>query len=153
MDRARDPRIDDYGAVLEAMRHLKRELDRSLRDGVDLSLVWFEALLRIERAGGSLTMGALADQVLLSSGGVTRLVDRLSESGLVERRACESDRRVQYVAITARGREALDRALDVHLGDLQRLFFDRLDEAERRAVVAAMTRVREPHEPVCGEGS
>lgn len=152
MAKARDPRIDDYGAVLEAMRHLEKELDRSLRGQVDLGFVWFEALLRIERAGGALTMGTLAEQTLLSSGGVTRLVDRLAENGYAERRSCEEDRRVQYVAITDAGREALDRALAVHVEDLQRLFFDHLEAEERRTVIEAMSRVRGAGAPVCGEG-
>lgn len=149
MKRAQDPRLSDYGAVLEAMRHLKKELDGSLRAHTELSLVWFEALLRIDRAGGAMTMGTLAEQTLLSSGGVTRLVDRLAERGYVTRRACEEDRRVQYVEITDEGREVLDSALKVHLDDLQRAFFDPLDDDERTTIVEAMTRVRGAG-PICG---
>lgn len=152
LTRAEDPRVAEYGTVLEAMRHLKKELDRSLRDRVGLGLVWFEALLRMERAGGSLTMGTLASETSLSSGGVTRLVDRLTEAGYTERRACEEDRRVQYVAITPAGREVLDRALEVHLADLQSAFFDRMDDGERHTLVDVMTRIYGAGRPICGEG-
>lgn len=139
-----DERIHAYGVTLEALTRLNHVFDRSLREHVGLGQGWFEALLRTERSGGFMTMGELAEQVSLTSGGVTRLVDRLVESGFAERRSCDTDRRVQYVAITESGRRALHEALEVHLGDLQREFIDRVTPEELEVIVSVMDRLRKP---------
>lgn len=154
MDSFEDARLLDYGVMLEAMRHLKRELDRSLREETALNLVWFEALLRIQRAGGSLTMGELSERISLSSGGITRLVDRLVGEGLVERRSCEADRRVHFVAITGEGRRVLGEALAIHTEDLDRLVFGHLEPDERATLVELMDRIRDTNTRVCaGDGA
>ncbi len=137
-----DFRIHTFGVFLEALNRLNHLFDHSLKEKAGISQSWFEALLRVSRSGGQMTMGELADQVALTSGGVTRLVDRLAEEGLVERRACESDRRVQYVAITDSGTAKLDEAVDIHLQDLDRELTSRLSEQERELLVAVMERLR-----------
>jgi len=139
-----DFRIHTYGVCLEAINRLNLVFDRSLKDQVGISQSWFEALLRVERSGGFMTMGELADQIALTSGGVTRLVDRLAGEELVERQACETDRRVHYVAITPQGRAVLTEAIDVHLADLSTELIDRMSEQERTTLVRVMERVREP---------
>lgn len=139
-----DVRIHTFGVLLEALTHLNQRFDRSLRDKVGITHGWFEALLRIERSGGAMTMGDLAGQIALTSGGVTRLVDRLIEEGLVERRPCATDRRVLYVALTEAGRAKLEEAIDVHLVDLEEQLTGRLSEEERSLLVAVMERLREP---------
>jgi DNA-binding MarR family transcriptional regulator len=126
------------------MARLNHLFDRSFRDSVGLGQAWFEALLRLSRSGGAMTMGQLADQVALTSGGVTRLVDRLADAGFVERRSCETDRRVQYVAITEAGDAKLADALEVHLQDLDREFTGRMSQEERRVLVEVMDRLRKP---------
>lgn len=141
-----DARIHAFGVTLEALTRLNHLFDRSLREQVGLGQGWFEALLRIERSGGFMTMGSLAEQVALTSGGVTRLVDRLVEVGFAERRNCATDRRVQYVAITDAGRSALASALEIHLVDLDREFIGRISPEELAVVVAVMDRLRAPSE-------
>lgn len=153
MDRCDDTRIHTFGVFLESLTRLNQRFDRSLRDRVGISQAWFEALLRIERSGGFMTMGELADQIALTSGGVTRLVDRLFETGLVERRACATDRRVLYVALTAAGREKLSEAIDAHLVDLDREFIGRLSEHERATLVTVMERLRVPLDPAAAAAS
>ncbi len=140
-----DARIHTFGVLLEAMAHLNRIFDRSLQSRIGINQSLFEGLLRIERSGGELSMGALADQVALTSGGVTRMVARLVEAGYAERRSCETDRRVQYVAITGPGRDVLSRALDVHLEDLEEHFTGLLAPEERRVITDVMERLRPDH--------
>lgn len=137
-----DPRLHAYGVALEAMSKLGRILDRSLRRECGLSQSWFEALLRLERSGGVMTMSELAAQVALSAGGVTRMVDRMSEEGLVERRDCPSDRRIQYVVITDLGRRRLAEGLEVHVADLDEHFIGLMSAEERRVLVEVMDRIR-----------
>lgn len=146
-DLCSDSRIHVFGVLLEAMAQLNRIFDRSLRENVGINQSLFEGLLRIERSGGQLSMGELADQVALTSGGVTRMVARLVEAGYADRRPCETDRRVQYVGITPEGRSVLGRAIEVHLDDLEEHFTGKLSEAERGTIVSVMERIRStpPH--------
>jgi MarR family transcriptional regulator, 2-MHQ and catechol-resistance regulon repressor len=150
MSSCEDARIHAFGVTLEALTRLNHVFDRSLKEQIGLGQGWFEALLRIERSGGFMTMGELAEQVSLTSGGVTRLVDRLVESGYAERKSCATDRRVQYVSNTDAGRSILERALEVHLVDLQREFIDRISPEELEVIVAVMDRLRKPAAEVVG---
>jgi len=68
--------------------------------------------------------GSLAQQVALTSGGVTRLLDRMIDAGLVRRIPCPTDRRVLFAALTAAGSAKLDEALVVHAADLREVFAD-----------------------------
>ena len=139
-----DPRIFSFGVALEAMARLNSEFDRSLRESCGISQAWFEALLRLARSGGHLSMSDLAEQIALTSGGVTRMIDRLSEEGLAERQACASDRRVQYAVITDAGRAKLEEAVGVHLEDLTREFTSRMSADELALVTEVMDRLRQP---------
>lgn len=139
-----DLRMHTFGVCLEALTRLNKAFDRSLRQQVGLSLGTFEALLRIARSGGYMAMGDLATQIALTSGGVTRLVDRLTAEGMVERRPCPTDRRVNYVAITEQGQARLDEAIKVHQVDIENELTGRITEDERRTLVRVMERLREP---------
>lgn len=137
-----DDRLHTFGVLLEAMAELNRTFDRSLQQSVGISQSSFEGLLRLQRSGGILTMGELTSQIALTGGGVTRLVARLVDAGLAERRPCESDRRIQYVAITDEGRSVLGDALVVHLADLEKHFTGSMTNEERGTIVTAMERIR-----------
>ena len=115
-----DPRIRTFGLLLEAHGGLVRRLDEDLRHRDGISLQTLEVLLRISRSpDGLMTMSDLAGQVALSTGGVTRLADRLADDGLVERRSCPSDRRRVHLALTPVGADVLGRALPGHLDALE----------------------------------
>ncbi len=137
-----DDRIHTFGVLLEAMAELNRTFDRSLHKSVGISQSSFEGLLRLERSGGVLTMGELTSQIALTGGGVTRLVARLVDAGLAERRPCETDRRIQYVAITDEGRSVLGDALVVHLVDLETHFTGTMSHEEQETIVRVMERIR-----------
>lgn len=83
-----------------------------------LSLAEFGALEALYHKG-ALLVGELQRAVLKSSGGITYVVDRLQEKGLVKRRACEEDRRATYAELTAEGRELLDRIFPLHAASLE----------------------------------
>ncbi len=89
-------------------------------------------------------MSELASQLGLTSGGTTRLVDRVVTAGLVARESCPSDRRVQWVVLSPAGERKLDEALAVHLQDLQREVFDRLEPDELAALERALDKLRAP---------
>jgi MarR family transcriptional regulator, 2-MHQ and catechol-resistance regulon repressor len=118
-----DPLVTTFGRLLEATHHLEDLLRRDLAASSDLPLTWFEVLLRLSRSeGGELTMGELSEQLALTTGGVTRLIDRMSAVGYVERRPCETDRRVLFTTITPTGRAVLAPALRGHVVALRELF-------------------------------
>ena len=138
-----DDRIRAFGLLHEAHRRLDRAFDCSLEQSVGISGPFFEVLLRVGRSPGQrLTMTALAGQLGLTSGGTTRLVDRVVAAGLAERQACESDRRVQWVALSAAGEQKLEAALAVHVQDLQREMFDRLEPDEIVVLERALDKLR-----------
>ncbi|MDH3299246.1 MAG: MarR family transcriptional regulator [Acidimicrobiia bacterium] len=116
-----DERITAVGLFLEAHAELVGVLDRELRAACGLRLKWLEVLIRLARSPGqSLTASDLARAVVLSSGGATRLVDRLEHDGLIQRRADERDRRIVRVALTERGHAVLGSALPAHLESIDR---------------------------------
>jgi len=118
-----DPLVTTFGRLLEATHRLEDRLGRDLAATSDLPMTWFEVLLRLSRSkDGELTMGELSDQLALTTGGVTRLIDRISAAGYVERRPCATDRRVLFTAITPEGRAVLTPALRGHLASLREVF-------------------------------
>ena len=138
-----DERIRGFGLLHEAHRRLDRAFNCSLEASCGISGPFFEVLLRVGRSpGGRLNMSELAGQLGLTSGGTTRLVDRAVAAGLVERESCPSDRRVQWVVLSAAGESKLDEALVVHLADLQHEFFDRLEPAEIVVLERALDKLR-----------
>jgi len=138
-----DERIRTFGLLHEAHRRLDRAFSCSLEQSCGISGPFFEVLLRVGRSpGGRLNMSELAMQLGLTSGGTTRLVDRVVAAGLVERESCPSDRRVQWVVLSSTGERKLDEALEVHLQDLQHELVDRLEPAELVVLERALDKLR-----------
>ena len=118
-----EPIITSWGRFVEAYNFLDRRFGESLEASCGIPMAWFEVLLRLARADDhQLTMGALAEQVALTSGGATRLLGRMIEAGYVERRQCPTDRRVVYAALTPAGRAKIEEAALVHARDLTEVF-------------------------------
>jgi len=118
-----DPLVTTFGRLLEATHRLEDRLGRELAASADLTLTWFEVLLRLSRSvDGRLTMGELSNELTLTTGGVTRLVDRMVDAGHLERQPCPTDRRVLYAAITPAGEAALTPAVRSHSAALREVF-------------------------------
>lgn len=126
-----DGSIRTFGLLIEAHQRLTRLLDADLQQSHGITLQTFEVLLRISRSpDGRLTMSELAEQVALSTGGITRLADRLEQDGLVARQACPSDRRRMYLVLTSRGDDMLRSALERHSAALDEHLMSRVDPAD-----------------------
>jgi DNA-binding MarR family transcriptional regulator len=139
---ARDPRLGAWRAFLTAHVRLERLLDEELRLEHDLSLAEYDALVQLtEVPGRRLRMHQLADRVLLSRSGITRLVDRLVADGLVERVACTSDGRGAEAVITHAGIAKLREASSTHLRGVEGHFLDSIDPADLAVVERAMDSV------------
>ena len=147
-----DALISTFGRLVEVQARLERRLGADLEARFGLPHAWFEVLVRLSRSeDGRLTMGSLAEQVTLTTGGVTRLIDRMETAGLVERVACATDRRVSYAAVTDAGRAKLDEAAQVHAANLRSVFAAFSDE-ERETFDALLDRLRAMHQPDLAAG-
>src|SRR4051794_3614666 len=109
--------LDAWRGFLRVHATLIRELDDELMAAHSLPLVSYDVLVNLE--DGPMRMSDLADTVLLSRSGLTRLVDRLSAQGLIERRPCEDDGRGSLAALTPAGEARLAEARPTHLGGVR----------------------------------
>jgi MarR family transcriptional regulator, 2-MHQ and catechol-resistance regulon repressor len=137
-----DERLRLMGLIVRSHRLLTDRLGRQLEQEVGIPLVFFDVLINVGAApDGQLTMSRLSADVALTTGGVTRLVDRMVEAGLVERQACPSDRRSIHVVLTAEGRSVLSRAIAAHIEGIDRHLMAQLDDDDRAALTTALTKV------------
>ena len=126
-----------WRGMLRAHAELTKELDAELAREHDLPLSSYEVLLYLADApGGRMRMAELADSVLLSRSGLTRLVDRLQREGLLKRERCESDARGYFAEITPKGRRLFDAARRTHLDGVRARFLSRFSRDELRAMGA-----------------
>lgn len=138
------------GLLIETHAKLTRVLGAELEQAVGLPLSWYDAMVRLRRTPeGFLTMTRLGAEVSLTSGGITRLVDRLVDAGYVERSNCPTDRRSVFVSLTPAGVAKVEEATAEHLQGLDRHLLAPLDEADRRALASALRKLRGDG-PVCG---
>ena len=140
----RDAQLAPWRAFLRAHARVERRLDDDLRSRHGLSLQEYETLLHLaESPERRLRMGRLADSLLLSKSGVTRLVDRLVDDGLVERTSCTSDARGAEATLTALGLSRLRAAAPTHLDGIREYFVSVIDAADLAVVERAMDAVSE----------
>ena len=124
-----------WRGMLRVHAALTRALDAELTERHGLPLTSYEVLLFLADArDGRMRMSELADSVLLSRSGLTRLVDRLERDGLLEREQCEEDARGYFAAITDSGRAVFDEARRTHLAGVRERFIDRLSGDDLRTI-------------------
>lgn len=147
-----DPRLEPWRAFLMAHARITRRLDEELRAEHDLSLAEYDAMLTIADAPERrIRMRQLADRVILSKSGVTRLIDRLVFDGLVERHACLSDARGAEAVLTADGLDRLRRASSTHLRGIAEHFIAAVDETDLPTIERSMQSVAEHAGPGGGD--
>jgi DNA-binding MarR family transcriptional regulator len=133
--RAPDPRLGAWRTFLHAHARLTRRLDEELREAHGLSLAEYDALVQLASTHGRrLRMSVLADRVLLSRSGITRLVDRLVADGMVERTACTTDARGAEALLTRTGLDRLRAASETHLDGVRRYFIEAIDGEDQAAI-------------------
>lgn len=142
-------RLDAWIRFLRAHAALTRELSADLVAEHGLTLNDYEVLLHLARASERrMRRVDLAESVLLTASGITRLLDGLERSGLVERVLCDSDRRVAYAKLTPAGLEKLRQASRTHVAGIEELFVGRFSEKERATLSALLSRL-----PAAGDGT
>jgi DNA-binding MarR family transcriptional regulator len=140
--------VTAWGLVLEGTSRAGRLLGAELQTAVGLPSASVEVLFRLLRTEGhALPTTRLAREVAFSSGGFTKVVTRLADAGLVERRPCGSDRRVVYTALTDAGADVAARALAVHVDGLRRHVLGALGPRRLAAMATTMRVLRDSLPP------
>jgi DNA-binding MarR family transcriptional regulator len=142
-----------WRGMLLAHSRLTQELDSDLMSAHGLSLTSYEVLLfLVDKPDGALRMSDLADGVLLSRSGLTRLVDRLERAGLVRREPCPGDARGLNCVITDAGREAFAAARKTHLAGVRRLYLEHFSDDELATLAELFERLASATDdtPACG---
>ncbi|TDC87262.1 MarR family transcriptional regulator [Actinomadura sp. 7K507] len=135
--------------MLRAQAQFSRRLQADLLARHDLALGPYEVLMHLgEAPGGRLRMNDLADRVLLSRSGLTRLVDRLERDGLVARQTCPSDARGLYAVLTTGGRTRLDEAAPTYRQGVRDHMLSRLDESDLRTFQYILDKLADEQVPV-----
>ena len=131
-----------WEGFLRTHLELIKRLDRELLERHGIPLAWYDVLVQLHAAGGETTMGELADRLLIVPSRCTRLVERMSAAGLVERRVDAADARVRHATITRHGRSQLTAAAATHLAGIERYFGSHLTEAQANEWTALLERMR-----------
>lgn len=132
-----------WTALLTVSRTLVEGVEAALKDQGLPPLSWYDALLEIEGAGAEgIRPFALRPKLLLPQYGTSRLLDRLVEAGLIERLACDADRRGYSVRITAEGRRMRRAMWPVYRDALARSVEARLSGAEAERLAGLLDKLR-----------
>lgn len=142
-------RVAAWRAFLEAHSRVTEVLEQELKDEQGLPLTWYDVLVQLSEAPEQrLRMQELADRVVLSKSGLTRLIDRMAKAGLVQRAECDSDRRGTFAELTEQGYQRLRAAAPTHLAGVARHFTRHLDADEAAVLARTLRRIAEAaHEP------
>ncbi|WP_159945340.1 MULTISPECIES: MarR family winged helix-turn-helix transcriptional regulator [unclassified Nocardiopsis] len=140
-----DDLITAWGLVHEAMTAVEPKLLGGITpDGRDMAGPWFEVLIRLQRTPGHrLPMSRLAREVSLSTGGFTKLADRLEREGYLERANCASDRRIVYAVLTDKGLDFIGKARTKHVERLRAHVLRPLGEDGVRRLAAIARTLRD----------
>jgi DNA-binding MarR family transcriptional regulator len=140
--RPSDWRIGVWRAFLRAHASVMRDLERQLQAETGMPLGWYDVLLQLAEAPQRrLRMAELADRVLLSRSGLTRLIDRLQTEGLVRREPSPDDARGTYTVLTAEGLGRMRRAAPVHLAGIREHWLVHFSDDDLRQLAGLLTRL------------
>jgi DNA-binding MarR family transcriptional regulator len=137
------PHGEAWGALTRTHAAVTQRLQDALAQAEFPPLPWYEMLATLAGAPEQrMRMGDLAEALVITRGGLTKLVDRLIKAGLLERTFCETDRRVSYATLLPAGAELLAEMRPVVVAELQVAFAANLSEPEADQLRATLERVR-----------
>jgi DNA-binding MarR family transcriptional regulator len=140
---AQTPHGEAWGALARTHAAVTQRLQEALAQGDHPPLPWYEVLATVAEAPEQrMRMGDLAEILVITRGGLTKLVDRLVKAGLLERTFCETDRRVSYATLLPAGRELLAEMRPVIVGELEVAFSANLSERQADQLREMLDRVR-----------
>jgi DNA-binding MarR family transcriptional regulator len=135
-------RLGAWVGFLRSHAAITRQLNVDLLTAHGLTLNDYEVLLHLSSAeGGMMRRVDLAESVLLTASGITRLLDGLERAGYDEKARCASDARVSYAKLTDEGRELLRAASTTHLAGIEELFTSRFSAEELESLGSLIARL------------
>ena len=147
------PELSAWIGLLHAHASTTKRFNAELVAAHGLTLNSYEVLLHLARADGRrLRRVDLAERVLLTPSGITRLLEGLERSGYVERASCDSDARVTYAQLTDEGEAKLREAAETHVTGIREFFSERFSKEELGALGGMLERLPAdpPGEVDCG---
>ena len=137
-----EERLDAWVALLHARHAVTESVEADVEAAAGIPLAWHEVLSQLSRApGGAARMQELAGAALLTKSGITRLIDRMEQAGVVRRTACDADRRGTYAVLTARGRRVLGRSHAAFLESIHERFSRHLSDRDVRDLMRVLGRL------------
>jgi DNA-binding MarR family transcriptional regulator len=140
---ASTPHGEAWGALTRTHAAVTQRLQEALAQGDYPPLPWYEVLATVAEAPEQrMRMGDLAEILVITRGGLTKLVDRLVKAGHLERTLCETDRRVSYATLTPAGRGLLAEMRPVIVGELEIAFSANISTRQAEQLRETLKRVR-----------
>ena len=137
-----------WETLIRTVGALVKTFDYEMERSVGLPLTWYDVLVQLIYAPeGRLRMRALADRVVFSRSGLTRLLDRMEQAGLVRREHSREDRRGYYAVLTEEGQRLFAQAQPLHHRDIQEHFARHLSDADVQALTQIVGKVRQTVQP------
>jgi DNA-binding MarR family transcriptional regulator len=134
--------MDVFVRLLRSHAAVTRLLSSRLQEEHGLTINAYEALLRLSRAEGDrMRRIDLAESLLLTASGITRLLEGLERSGLIANEQCDTDKRVSYPVLTEKGRAKLVEASESHIAAVRALLGERFTDEELRDLTALLDRL------------
>ena len=134
-------RLRSWRLFFESALALVDVLDAELEQSVGISQRWYDVLVHLEESPDGIPMNELAERILYSKSGFTRVVDRMEDEGLVRRVRPEHDRRSILVVLTDKGIETMEEARRHHRDGIERHFSQHLTDADVEALTRALEKV------------
>ena len=123
-------------------------LENELERDAGIPMRWYDVLVQLEETPEGIPMNTLANRILYSKSGFTRIIDRMEEAGLVARVRTPHDRRTILVVLTKNGIEMIEHARRYHRDGLDRHFSQHLSEEEIEALTHALEKIVEHARPL-----
>lgn len=143
VESSRSAHGEAWGALTRTHAAITQRIGESLAAADFPPLPWYEVLATVAEAPEErMRMGDLAEALVITRGGLTKLVDRLVKAGLLERTFCETDRRVSYATLLPAGRQLLEEMRPVIVAELKVVFAAKLSVAEADTLRETLERVR-----------
>jgi DNA-binding MarR family transcriptional regulator len=134
-------RLRCWRLFFESAMALLDVLDSELQDAVGIPQRWYDVLVHTEESPNGIQMTELADRILYSKSGFTRVIDRMEEADLVRRVRPPNDRRSILVLPTEKGTKTLERARRHHRDGIQRHFSEHLSDTDVKALTRALEKI------------
>ena len=134
-------RLRAWRLYFESALALLDVLDAELEQAVGIPQRWYDVLVHLEESPQGIPMNELAERILYSKSGFTRVVDRMEQAGLVHRARPENDRRTILILLTDKGTETLGDARRHHRDGIQRHFSQHLSNTDIKALTRALQKI------------